>query len=273
MGFYRNSFGMSVLIKIITGFLVLWVACVPLRGSNLDEGIGPLLYEGINAESHHNYKKAYKIYQQAHEAGNVLGTALLGKLYAYGLGVEVNPGKAKVYFHIVLKDTKVKHESSLAIKYNQAGEVGNERYSPTFLSAAMIVANLGLAHLYQEGLGMGKSPRKAFKLYKHILVRMGANKGHGFMLGMLTGIATFGVGEVLARSVAGHSLKLKNLPVALIQKLPYIKTLVSQTLYEMGMAYKMGIGTGKSRSKAKECFQMAIDLGSNQALEAMRDLQ
>ncbi|WP_104689591.1 tetratricopeptide repeat protein [Helicobacter felis] len=269
MSFCRNSYSMSVLMKIITGFLVLWVACAPLRGSNFDEGIGPLLYEGINAESHHNYKKAYKIYQQAHESGNVLGTALLGKLYAYGLGVEVNPSKAKVYFHIVLKDTKVKHESRLAISYDQAGEVGNERYSPTFLSAAMIVANLGLAHLYQEGLGMGKSPRKAFKLYKHILVRMGANRGHGFMLGMFMNMATLG----LSGAVAGHSLKLKNLPVALIQKLPYIKTLVSQTLYEMGMAYKMGIGTGKSHSKAKECFQMAIDLGSNQALEAMRDLQ
>ncbi|WP_104741356.1 tetratricopeptide repeat protein [Helicobacter ailurogastricus] len=267
----------SVLEKILVGFLALWVAFAPLKGDeNFDEKISPSLYEGIQADLfNQNYKKAYEIYEQANKKGDVLGTALLGRLYAYGLGVEANPNKAKVYFHIVLNNPAVKKEVSKAHTYNSLdgsnpgeGLLGErEPYIPTYLSAAMIVVNLSLAHMYEEGLEGKKDPKKAFKLYKLILANVGANNGHGWSL---TNMLPYVGG--LARLSVSKTFNLKKLPVALLRRLPFIKILVGQTLYKMGMAYKMGVGTGRSHKKAKECFNMAFDLGNKEALKAMRDL-
>ncbi|BCZ16864.1 hypothetical protein NHP190003_01460 [Helicobacter sp. NHP19-003] len=79
------------------------------------------------------------------------------------------------------------------------------------------------------------------------------------------------VGDLTRLSVS-KTFNLKKLPVAILRRLPFIKILVGQTLYKMGMAYKMGVGTGRSRKKAKECLNMAFDLGNKEALKAMRDL-
>ncbi len=266
LGFFNCQKWLGILL------VALVVACMPLKAfyDNIQEKISPLVRNGIEAQQNEQYQKAYEIFKQAHEGGDVLGTALLGSLYANGLGVRANPTKAKIYFNIVLKNDDLQKE----VSRNRAQDhFKTDIFVPTYRSAAMIVANLGLAHLYEVGLGVEKSPKKAFKLYKLILINMGANKGRNSGLAFLVNAATLGLGGGLTQIALGNAFKLEKLPVAVLAKLPFIKTLVAQTLYKMGMAYKMGVGVWRNRKKAKECFKMALDLGSDPALEAMRDLQ
>ncbi|CRF40360.1 tetratricopeptide repeat protein [Helicobacter ailurogastricus] len=266
LGFFNCQKWLGILL------VALVVACMPLKAfyDNIQEKISPLVRNGIEAQQNEQYQKAYEIFKQAHEGGDVLGTALLGSLYANGLGVRANPTKAKIYFNIVLKNDDLQKE----VSRNRAQDhFKTDIFVPTYRSAAMIVANLGLAHLYEVGLGVEKSPKKAFKLYKLILINMGANKGRNSGLAFLVNTATLGLGGGLTQIALGNAFKLEKLPVAVLAKLPFIKTLVAQTLYKMGMAYKMGVGVWRNRKKAKECFKMALDLGSDPALEAMRDLQ
>ncbi|WP_104710856.1 tetratricopeptide repeat protein [Helicobacter felis] len=265
-------------LVLLLGFI--WLALTPLRAFDLDTSLGPQALQGFEALQQHNDREAFKDFKRAHENGNVLGTTLLGIAYMEGRGTKVDYYLAKTYFDSALRILKTWREGS---------GIGNMASSLTPLqsSTALLVANYGLATMMQQGLGMPKDPKQALKMYRGIIIQLGAN-GVGTVMG--TNPATSPIqdpnagvldaSDALIDGMMGlvialpfkHVINLKLLHASSFKN-PIAKEYTAQTLYQIGVAYKMGIGTGKKRKKAIKFLEKAVEFGNKEAMQALEGLE
>ncbi|WP_104689592.1 tetratricopeptide repeat protein [Helicobacter felis] len=265
-------------LVLLLGFI--WLALTPLRAFDLDTSLGPQALQGFEALQQHNDREAFKDFKRAHENGNVLGTTLLGIAYMEGRGTKVDYYLAKTYFDSALRILKTWREGS---------GIGNMASSlaPLQSSAALLVANYGLATMMQQGLGMPKDPKQALKMYRGIIIQLGAN-GVGTVMGTGPGRNSpnqglnadiLNQGDAFAEAMFGlialpfkHVINLKLLHASSFKN-PIAKEYTAQTFYQIGVAYKMGIGTGKKRKKAIKFLEKAVEFGNKEAMQALEGLE
>ncbi|WP_104759090.1 SEL1-like repeat protein [Helicobacter bizzozeronii] len=239
------------------GALMYFATAAALAGACSDpEGTIRLsddVQQGLAAEDRHDYAQALKFYEQAQKKGEVLGTALLGSLYADGHGVLKNKQRAKIYFESGLKNYKY---------YHKAGRAGASA------ALGMITAGLGLGQLYDQS-----NPKKALKIYRRILLDLGfsimQNSNSPWALVFWWLVPITGGGLYPFMCWMPYVIGLKYMKPTDIPS-PFARQLISIVLYKIGMAYKDGRGTGVKLHKAEKFLKKAADFGNDRALEVLR---
>ncbi|CRF50307.1 hypothetical protein HHE06_01300 [Helicobacter heilmannii] len=261
---------MSVSLRkwaLLFGFF--WLVCTPLRavgGYWVDNSLGQQIDQGYEALNKHRDKEAFEHFKKADADDNVLGTAFLGVCYLEGRGTKVDYYLAKTYFDSVWRRLEAWRKRKGNVESLAAGELNKVR-----ASVAYMLTDYGLATMAQKGLGVPKDPKKALKMYRQIIIELGAN-------GMATFLNHGGLGidpisNLIVGSAFKHAINLKLLQVTKFNKNMVAKEYTGKTLYQIGMAYKMGIGTGKKRGKAKKFLEKAVEFGNEEAMQALEGLE
>ncbi|BDQ27769.1 hypothetical protein ASB1_14450 [Helicobacter heilmannii] len=274
------------LCKQVVGILgLVWIVCVPLSawqqdkylsegGVEIKKGVD-LLFKGVDALETHHDRQAFTYFKQSHQHGSILGTTFLGIVYMEGRGTAPDYYLAKSYFDSALRQLRV------LLKANSAEEELATGSTPIQNFDTSIIANYGLATMIQQGLGMPKDPEKALHMYREIIVALGANGATAVLRKTSNGPRYQGELSVITDSVLDlvtampfkHVIDLKLLKASYYSNNKIAKEYVGKTLYQIGMAYKMGIGTGKKRGKAKKFLEKAVEFGNEEAMQALEGLE
>ncbi|WP_104727443.1 tetratricopeptide repeat protein [Helicobacter felis] len=207
------------------------------------EQVSSLVQAGLEARSQGQFEKAFENFHAAYQSGDNLGEVFLGMAYMRGQGVRQDGKMAKQYFESVLRKYK-----------------GEQRYKFLPVAAALF----GLARMYEKGLGVKQNMGKALKFYKKIVMYSG---GEGRPLGYLGMMLAYFIIPVFLIFV--KNVRLKNLKVEDFDYAPMLKSLVSQTLYNMGIIYQKR----HSKHKAKKFLQKAVDFSNEDAMNALRAME
>ncbi|BCZ19465.1 hypothetical protein NHP190012_11070 [Helicobacter sp. NHP19-012] len=113
--------------------------------------------------------------------------------------------------------------------------------------------------MYEECLGVEKSVGKAEKYYKQLIMNNGGEGNLG-SIGLILSYFVIPLFLYLVRFV-----RLKNLKVADLAKVPLLKAYVAQTLYNLGMIYKK-----EGNAKAEKFLEKAFDFGYEKAKEQIK---
>lgn len=132
-------------------------------------GLGQLFFQGGRGVDI-NYKKAYKYFQLAAEAGNGNGLAYLGKMNMEGLHVTKDINTAHVYLKKAADEGNPIGQAGLGLMYLK-GEGVKQDYDAAmkhFSQAAeqgWVEGQLQLGNMYYNGIGVKKDYRQAVKYF------------------------------------------------------------------------------------------------------------
>ncbi|WP_285657920.1 hypothetical protein [Helicobacter bizzozeronii] len=160
-----------------------------------------------------------------------------------GEGVKQDSKIAKQYFESVLR------------KYR-----GRERYR----ASPVVAALFGLGTMYERGLGVKQNNSKALKFYKKIIMYSG---GVGRPLRVFALIGSPLIIPLFLDLV--KTVRLQNLRESDFGSAPILKSLVAETLYNMGIIYQKS----NSDHKARKFLQKAVDFGNEDAMKALRNME
>ncbi|UZO03577.1 uncharacterized protein OCT59_023981 [Rhizophagus irregularis] len=198
-------------------------------------------------------QKAFELYQNVANSGNVFGITSLGYCYVIGIGISVDQQKAFELYQEAANLGNPRGIFSLGYCYDNG--IGTNIDKQKSFELYQKAANLGdssgifsLGHCYDNGIGTNIDKQKAFELYQKA-----AN------LGDSSGI--FRLGYCYDNGIGTNINKQK--AFELYQKAANLGD--SSGICGLGYCYDNGIGTSIDKQKAFELYQEAANLGNSDA--------
>ncbi|GBC32783.2 hypothetical protein RIR_jg12181.t1 [Rhizophagus irregularis DAOM 181602=DAOM 197198] len=237
-----------------------------------------------------DYDKAFELFKQSAEGGNLDGIVALGYCYNNGIGVSINKKKA---FELYQQAANLQHnlaQNNLALMYKN-GDVVSRDYGKAIelfqqsANSGNSLAQRNLAYMYKNGEGMDKNYNKAFELFKKSAEGGDSdgmmNLGYFYSRGIGTSVDKKRAFELYQQAAnLGHSMAQNNL--ALMYKngdgigKDYYKAIElyqqaansgnSLAQYNLGAMYENGIGVNKDYNKAFKLFQKSAEGGNSDGI-------
>lgn len=126
---------------------------------------------GHKAYQAKNYQEAVKLFNEAHNAGNVSAAVALGQLYNQGLGVTKDPQMATKLFREAADKGHARGQAQLGLSY-ELGEGVSENWAEAinwYQKSAIQLDPLGLHYMgraYQFGIGVAQDRAMAVVFYE-----------------------------------------------------------------------------------------------------------
>ncbi|CAB4414019.1 unnamed protein product [Rhizophagus irregularis] len=210
--------------------------------------LGDFNYLGIAISVNKN--KAFELYQNATNLGNIIAHYNLGCCYKYGNGVDKDHNKA---FNIFKKSAEKVYSKGVnylgyCYKYGLGTSVNKKKAFELYQKAANLGNTFGivnLANCYFNGIGTNADDEMAFKLHQKA-----ANLGNTYGMINLGSCYKTGIGINVD----------KNKAFELFQKAANLGNI--NGIINLGNCYRHGIGISADEEKAFELYQKAADLGN-----------
>lgn len=220
-----------------------------------------------------DFEQAFTLLRAESQNGNVLAVFDLGRMYADGLGVEIDTGKAQAYYAQALKGFEIlEHRKpwkyleyrigkmhSQGLGTEQDYEVSADWFTKS-ANQKYKFAEYSLGGQYLRGQGVEQSNEKAFELYLR-----SAKQGFPYADFEVAKMFRDGVGT--EKDAEQSTLHFEKAYIGFIglEKQSHDDKLQ----YRLGWMLKNGIGTEQDIPKAKEYFQKSAKLGNTFACYAL----
>jgi TPR repeat protein len=223
-----------------------------------------------------DFDEARKLFIAEAENGNALAMFDIGRIYADGLGVEIDTDKAHDYYAKALLGFQ-KVESNKAWKYTEyrigkmfAGGIGTEQDYKTAaqwlgLSAEKKYkyAQYSLGGLYYRGQGVEQDFQTAFALYLE-----SAKQSFPYADFEVAKMYRDGIGTDKDSEESNHHFKKAFSGFEHLEKISHD----DKIQYRLGWMLQNGIGTEKDIARAKEYFERSAKLGNTFACYSLAKL-
>ncbi|KXL53840.1 putative beta-lactamase HcpC precursor [Anaerotignum neopropionicum] len=217
-------------------------------------------------EQEPDFEQACILLQEESEKGNALATFDLGRIYANGLGVEIDDEKAQEYYENALNDFQFV-ENKKPWKYTQyrigkmyaiglGTEQNYEVAADWFTKSAnqkYKFAEYSLGGQYLRGQGVEQNNEKSFELYLR-----SAKQGFPYADFEVAKMYRDAIGTDKNEGESNVHFKKAFIGFTALEKQSHD----DKILYRLGWMLQNGIGTEKDISKAKEYFQKSAKLGN-----------
>lgn len=217
-------------------------------------------------EQEPDFEQACMLLQVESKNGNALATFDLGRIYADGLGVEMDDKKAQEYYEKALADFRFV-ENKKPWKYTQyrigmmyARGLGTERNyevaAEWFTKSAnqkYKFAEYSLGGQYLRGQGVEQNNEKAFELYLR-----SAKQGFPYADFEVAKMYRDAIGTYKNEGKSHVHFKKAFIGFAALEKQSHD----DKIQYRLGWMLQNGIGTEKDMQRAKEYFQKSAKLGN-----------
>lgn len=213
-----------------------------------------------------DFEQAMELLKLESEKGNVLAVFDLGRMYADGLGIEINAEQAQDYYANALEGFLF-IENKKQWKYTQyrigkmfaqgLGTEQNYENATDWLSKSSAekykFAEYSLGGLYYRGQGVEQSFEKAFELYLR-----SAKQGFPYADFEVAKMFRDGTGTKKDENQSNIYFKKAFVGFESLEK----KSRDDKLQYRLGWMLQNGIGTEKDIVRAKEYFQKSAKLGN-----------
>lgn len=213
-----------------------------------------------------DFEQALELLRAESQNGNMLAVFDLGRMYADGLGVEIDTDKAQEYYAQAL-DGFLFLENKKPWKYleyrigkmyaqglgtNQDYELAAEWFQRS-ANEKYKFAEYSLGGLYYRGQGVEQSYEKAFELYLR-----SAKQGFPYADFEVAKMFRDGVGTGKDEEQSNHHFEKAYVGFVALEKQSHD----DKIQYRLGWMLQHGIGTEKDIPKAKEYFEKSAKLGN-----------
>ncbi|PKY44302.1 kinase-like protein [Rhizophagus irregularis] len=235
----------------ITSRLIFNFISANQNNSNSLVILGRFNHLGIETEI--NEQKAYELYQDAVNLGNVYGMSYLAHCYEHGIGVDVNKQKTFELYQKAADLGNAPGENNLGYCYDYGigTNVDKEKAFELYKKAkeqGLIIAKYNLAQCYLEGNGVDEDPDTAFELYKEL-----AYENYPDGVERLGYCYQYGTGTNIDLQKA----------LELYREAKKLGSISGMTM--LATCYHDGIGTNSNKKKALKLFEEAADYEYNEA--------
>lgn len=217
-------------------------------------------------EQEPDFTQACELLQEESENGNTLATFDLGRIYADGLGVEMDGEKARKYYEKALADFHFV-ENKKPWKYTQyrigkmyarglGTEQNHEVAADWFTKSAnqkYKFAEYSLGGQYLRGQGVEQNDEKAFELYLR-----SAKQGFPYADFEVAKMYRDAIGTDKNEAESNVHFKKAFIGFTALEKQSHD----DKIQYRLGWMLQNGIGTEKDMPRAKEYFQKSAKLGN-----------
>ncbi|MEG0693641.1 MAG: SEL1-like repeat protein, partial [Oscillospiraceae bacterium] len=214
-----------------------------------------------------NFEKALELLQAESQNGNMLAVFDLGRMYADGLGVEVDNEKSQQYYKQALDGfTFIENrkpwkylEYRIGKMYAQGlGTAKDDAIAAKWFEKSANqkykFAEYSLGGLYYHGKGVEQSYEKALKLYQR-----SANQNFPYADYEVAKMLKSGVGTEIDEKLSDYHFRKAFVGFISMEKQSHDDKLQ----YRIGSILLNGIGTEKDVPKAKEYFEKSAKLGNS----------
>lgn len=213
-----------------------------------------------------DFVQAIKLLQAESQNGNMLAVFDLGRMYADGLGVEIDTDKAQEYYKqaldgfLFLENKKpwkyLEYRIGKMVAQGLGAEQDYELAAEWFQKSAnekYKFAEYSLGGLYYRGQGVEQSYEKAFELYLR-----SAKQGFPYADFEVAKMFRDAIGTEKDEQQSNHHFEKAYVGFASLEKQSHD----DKILYRLGWMRQNGIGTEKDIPKAKEYFEKSAKLGN-----------
>ncbi|MDA3731360.1 relaxase MobL [Niameybacter massiliensis] len=219
-----------------------------------------------DADHEPDFECALELLQAESQNGNMLAVFDLGRMYADGLGMEIDTEKAQRYYKQAL-DGLLFLENKKPCKYleyrigkmyaqGHGTEQDYELAAEWFQKSAKEnykYAEYSLGGLFYRGQGVEQSYEKAFELYLR-----SAKQGFPYAYFEVAKMFRDGIGTEKDKEQSTHHFEKAYLGFVALEKQNHD----DKIQYRLGWILQNGIGTEKDVPKAKEYFEKSAKLGN-----------
>lgn len=223
-----------------------------------------------------DFVKDLELLQAESEKGNLLAVFDLGRIYADGLGVEIDTEKAQGYYAQALYGFKTLEmqkpwkylEYRIGKMYAQGlgTEQDYELAAQWFKKSAeqkYKFAEYSLGGLYYRGQGVEQSYEKAFELYLR-----SANQGFPYADFEVAKMFSDGIGTEKDEQQSQHHFEKAFIGFEELER----QSRDDKIQYRLGWMLQNGVGTEKDIPRAKEYFEKSAKLGNTFACYSLAKL-
>ncbi|WP_352416507.1 MobP3 family relaxase [Oscillibacter ruminantium] len=213
-----------------------------------------------------DFEQALELLRAESQNGNMLAVFDLGRMYADGLGVEIDTDKAQEYYaqaldgFLFLENKKPWKYLEYRIGKMYAQGLGTDqdyelaaKWFDKSVAEKYKFAEYSLGGLYYRGQGVEQSYEKAFELYLR-----SAKQGFPYADFEVAKMFRDGIGTQKYEEQSNHHFEKAYVGFASLEKQSHD----DKIQYRLGWMLQNGIGTEKDIPKAKEYFEKSAKLGN-----------
>ena len=223
-----------------------------------------------------DFQKAFNALFQEAEKGNVLAMDDLGKMFAYGMGREIDQSAAGEWYSLALRGflELYSQDSSPYLAYRIGKHyyygLGTEKdyakaaeYFQPAADSGNQYAQYSLAGLYLHGKGVEKNPQTAYVYYK-----ASAEKGNAYAVYELAKMERDGIGTNINKQLSDeHFQRAYQWFTELLDK-----RCDDNLLYRVGQMAYTGTGTERNESYGLSLLEKACELGNVHAKNMLANI-